>query len=102
MHRLLGAEPHRLTELSGLSLDTVSTDLLLASLNVIGLTPAKLTELLWFMNHRKIDVLVLIDTRCGKRASRHLAKLAKATLGIGSGAYYCGASPPSGPCRGPV
>jgi len=63
-------------------------------------SPAKLTELLWFMLHRKIDVLVLLDTRCGARASHHLAKIARVTQGIRSGAYSCGASPPHNSRRG--
>ena len=77
--------------LQGLTLLSHSSDLLTATLNVNGLTLPKLTELLWYMACRAIDVLFLIDTRCGTRESSRLCRHARSVLGVGSGAYACAA-----------
>ena len=38
-------------------------DILVASLNINGLTAAKLTELIWLTHRLAIDVLILVDVR---------------------------------------
>ena len=70
--------------LQGLSTDLARPDITVASLNVNGLTEAKLTELLWYLNHASIDVFILLDTRCGERTSKFLSKQAREILSPGS------------------
>ena len=41
-----------------------SADITVCSLNTNGLTTAKLTELLWLRATERIDVFILVDTRC--------------------------------------
>ena len=59
-------------------------DITFASLNVNGLTGAKLTEILWLMRHTAIDVFILVDVRCSGRQLKFLAKTARDHMGLGS------------------
>ena len=59
-------------------------DITVASLNINGLTAAKLTEALWLMQHTTLDVLVLVDVRCSHRQLKFLAKTARDCMGLGS------------------
>ena len=59
-------------------------DITVASLNINGLTGAKLTEALWLMQHATIDVLILVDVRCSHRQLKFLAKTARDAMGLGS------------------
>ena len=60
------------------------SDILIASLNINGLTAAKLTELVWLIHRLAIDVLILVDVRCSGRQLKFLAATARAGLGPGS------------------
>ena len=82
-------DAYRALTLHGLGLPTTNTDLLVGSLNVNGLTLSKVTELLWYMRHRHLDALLLLDTRSWTRESSRMCKHLRATLGPGSGAYAC-------------
>ena len=82
-------DAYRALTLHRLGLPTPTTDLLVGSLNVNGLTLSKVTELLWYMRHRYLDALLLLDTRCGTRESSRMCKHFRTTLGPGSGAYAC-------------
>ena len=62
-------------------------DITIASLNVNGLTGAKLTEILWLQQHATIDVLILVDVRCSHRQLKFLAKTARDHMGLGSWAH---------------
>ena len=63
---------------------TDEPDITVASLNVNGLTGAKLTEILWLQQHTNLDVLILVDVRCSHRQLKFLAKTAREHMGIGS------------------
>ena len=63
---------------------TDEPDITIASLNVNGLTGAKLTEILWLQQHSNIDVLIMVDVRCSHRQLKFLAKTAREHMGLGS------------------
>ena len=88
-------DAYRTLTLHGLGLSHQQTDLLSGSLNVNGLTLSKVTEILWYMRHRRLDVLILLDTRCGVRESSRMCRHIRTSLGTGSGAYACPAFGPS-------
>ncbi|OXE35246.1 MAG: hypothetical protein CGW95_15080 [Phenylobacterium zucineum] len=97
----LTKNPSRALLTTGISAPGGAPSLTISSLNVNGLSGPKLTELTWFMQHLSVDVLILVDTRCGSRQSKHLAQQARRQLGIGGGAHYQAATAGPTTRRGP-
>ena len=63
---------------------SLAADITVCSLNTNGLTTAKLTELLWLRATERIDILILVDTRCSGRQLKFRGKQAREAMGIGS------------------
>ena len=74
---------------------TTPPSLTVSSLNINGLTPAKLTEVLWWLQHEHIDVLTLIDTRCTQKTSASHCRTIRSTLGPGCYTHSSPARPAS-------
>ncbi|OXE34948.1 MAG: hypothetical protein CGW95_16845, partial [Phenylobacterium zucineum] len=84
----LAKDPSRALFTTGVTSAGGTSSLTISSLNINGLTAPKLTEVTWYIQHFAVDVLILVDTRCGSRQSKHLAHQARRQMGIGSGAHY--------------